>query len=233
MATQVQDLITMIRDRTDMTNDNFITDQALVTYINASAGELDDLLVQTYDDYKLSSTILSITSNNYCPLPADFYKPRGVEVFCNSPQPYSVRPFNFQERNRYANSPFVGALGPYNIRYRVQDGYFFIEPITSAIGVYTFWYTPAFASLTSASQYLPSYMDIQSWCEYITVDCCIKVKMKLELDFVSFESLKEPLRQRILIMNKGRSAAEGKTVSAIRGEFDELYGFTFGQNGNY
>jgi len=237
MATTVADIILAVRNRTDMLNDNFVTDTELMWYINSSCAELDDLLVQTYDDYKLKSTSLTITgtsgngAGNNVALPTDFYKPRGVDLYIDSTQPYSVRPFNFQERNRYANTLFRGPTGPYNVKYRVQDGYFFIEPISAAPGTYTLWYTPTWTNFTSTASILPAYMDIQVWHEYATVDASIKVKMKLELDPGGFMALKEPLRQRILTMNKNRAQAEGKTVSAIRQESDELFGW-YGVGGN-
>lgn len=234
MPTSVADIILAVRNRTDMLNDNFVTDNELMWYINSSCAELDDMLVQTFDDYKLTSTSLTITENNYVALPPDFYKPRGVDVFIDSVQPYSVRPFNFQERNRYANTLFRGPTGPYNVRYRVQDGYFYIEPVSAAPGTYTLWYTPAWQNFTSTASILPTYMDIQVWHEYATVDASIKVKMKLELDPGGFMALKEPLRQRILAMNKSRAQAEGKTISAVRQEMDDLFGwYGSGTNGTY
>lgn len=222
--TQVQDLITAIRNRTDMLNDQFVTDTEIIGYINMAAGDMDDLLVSTYDDYKLKSASLTITGPlNYVALPSDFYKPRGVETMLDGIQPYTLRPFNFQERNRNANTLFRSPAGPYNAKYRCQDGYLFIEPITAAPGVYTLWYTPAFANFTAANQALPSYMDVQNWCRFIIADCCSQVKTKLELfDAIPvFENERERLRQRILTMAHSRSQGEGKTISSIRNEYDD------------
>ncbi len=183
---------------------------------------MDDLLVQTFDDYKLKTADLIIAAGNSVALPSDYYKIRGADIIIDSVQPYSIRPFNFPERNRYANTLFRGTTGPFNAKYRVQDGYLFIEPVTAASGTYTIWYTPLFVNFTLATDTLPTYMDVQSWSEYITLDCCIKVKIKLELDPQAFMMLKEPMRMRILTMSKGRAQAEGKTVSAVRQETDDM-----------
>lgn len=235
--TQVQDIITECRNRVDMLNDNFFNDTTeLIPYINSSAGELYDLLVQTYDDYNLSYTSngLTITSGNSVPLPSDFLKPRGVDIFLDSTQPYSVRPFNFQERNRYANTLFRGPTGPYNVKYRCQDGYLFIEPVSAAPGTYYLWYTPVFTPFVYVTDTLPSYMSNNSWSEYIVLDVCVKMQDKLQLDSTPYERKKEPLRQRILAMSRSYAQAEGKTVSSVRQEYDDLFGwYGSGSNGNY
>lgn len=240
MAKTVQDIITMARNRTDMVNpttgvvDGFFNDTTeLIPYINSSAGELYDLLVGTYEDYRLTTAVLTITgTNNYTNLPTDFFHPRGCDVFIDSVQPYSVREFNFQERNRFANTVFRGPSGPYNVKFRCQDGYFFIEPLTCAPGTYTLWYTPIFTEFVASTDVIPAYMSNQSWFEYIVLDVAIKMKDKLELDSSAYERKKEPLRQRILAMSKGRAQATGKTISRIRYEADDASGW-FGGNGSW
>lgn len=216
--TQVSDLIRMIRNRTDMMNDEFITDDELTDYINLSAGELDDLLVQTYDDYKLTSTQLTIETGNSVPLPSDYYKVRGVETIVNGIQPYTIRPYNFQERNNYYGNGFGTSGFPYNCFYRVADGYMTIEPLNNSPGTYTFFYTPTFVNFVSPADSLPAYMDVQSWHQYITLDVAIMVKTKTEEPEVAqtFMMLKEQMRQRILTMSKGRSQGEAKTMTRIR-----------------
>lgn len=243
--TTVQDIITDCRNRTDMVNpttgqvDAFFNDTTeLIPYINASAGEMYDIIVQTYDDYNLSYTpnglVITSSTQNYVALPSDFLKPRGVDIYLDSTQPYSVRPFNFQERNRYANTLFRGPTGPYNVKYRCQDGYLFIEPVSAAPGTYYLWYTPVFTNFTAVTDVLPSYMSNNSWSEYIVLDVCIKMQDKLQLDSTPYERKKEPLRQRILAMSRNYAQAEGKTVSSVRQEYDDLFGwYGSGGNGNY
>lgn len=227
-----------MRNPNTLVVDGFFSDvNELIPYINSSAGELYDLLVGTYEDYALTSASLVIDGSvgtNYTYLPDDFFHPRGCDILIDSIQPYSVREFNFQERNRYANTVFRGPSGPYNVKYRCQDGYFYIEPITAAPGTYTLWYTPVFTNFVSASDVLPAYMSNQSWFEYVVLDVAIKMKDKLELDSSAYERKKEPLRQRILAMSKGRAQATGKTVSRIRYETDDVFGwFGGGNNGSW
>jgi hypothetical protein len=234
--TIVQDIITMARNRTDMVNptsgvvDAFFDDvNELLPYINSSAGEMYDLLVQTYNDYALNSSSITIDGTvgpNFAFLPSDFLLPRGVEVLINSSQPYSVRPFNFQDRNKWGNSLFRGPPGPNNVQYRCQDGYLFIEPIAFAPGTYTLWYTPVFSNFLTVNDPLPAYMANNAWFEYIVLDVCIKMKDKLELDSSAYERKKPPLQERILIMAQSRAQAEGKTVSTIRME-EDMWGFGY------
>lgn len=221
----------MVNPRTGVVDGFFDDQNELIPYINSSAGEMYDLLINTYDDYQLKTANLIIDGSvgpNFCNLPSDFLKPRGVDIIIDSIQPYSVREFNFQERNRWANTIFRGPSGPFNVRYRVQDGYFFVEPITAAPGEYTLWYNPSFTNFTEATDTIPLFMSNNSWFEYIVLDVCIKMKDKLELDSSAYERKKEPLRERIIAMSRGRAQAAGKTISRIRYEADDVFGFFLG-----
>ncbi len=64
------------RQRADMVNSRFITDAELNYFINASFGELYDLLVNSRgENYYVSSYNFTTTINqDTYPLPADFFK---------------------------------------------------------------------------------------------------------------------------------------------------------------
>lgn len=74
-------LRTAVRQRSDMVNDQFISDSELTSYINQSYFELYDILVQKYGDNYYVANPYSIStdgSNQLYSLPTDFYKLLGI-----------------------------------------------------------------------------------------------------------------------------------------------------------
>ena len=107
------DLIDRVRQRADMENNFFVSDDEVQTYINAGIAELHDILIQTYgQDYYVKSKefttssgvdsypINDSTSTNNIGM-TDFYKVRGVDCKVNGQEWFTLRPFNFNEKRLY------------------------------------------------------------------------------------------------------------------------------------
>lgn len=234
--TTLQDIITLVRQRSAMENDFAVTDVELTTYINNSLGELDDLLVSTYEDYNWNSFITTVPSDgvsNVITLPSNFYKLRGVDYQNQGgggPPWYTLYQYMNNERNRY-NTSLANITAPYGrmrLSFRLQGNTIVIQPQDQAGGTYQVFFTPKFIPLVNTTDLVAVYMDAQAWIEYAVVDCCVKIYNKLSLDPSSFMMEKEGLRKRILAVAKNRTSAGPKRVVNTRFDGDRDWSMTYG-----
>lgn len=225
---QLSDIRTAVRQRADMVNTQFVTNTELNGYINASFGELYDLLVSRFEDYfmKLDPTTheppqftLSGSQSSYV-LPSDFYKLRGLDSNGGGASEWlTVNNFNFINRNRRSvNRLNYGMRG---LNYRIMNDVLKIFPADQAAGTYRIWYIPRVPTLTLDADSTSGYtMDFD---EYIVVDSAIKCLVKEESDVSVLMAEKEILRQRILAMSANRDASAPEKVSQVRGRFVDFY----------
>jgi hypothetical protein len=201
--TTLQTLITILRQRTNMENNQFVTDAELTGYLNNSLCLLDGILISKYNDYKLSATLTSVVAGkDYLALPSDFLKFRGLDVYYNagSPDGYlTLNQFSFRQRNKRP-FPITGPLiyGPYQMEYRLQGNQIKLIPGQAANQwQYRLWYTPDYIPLVALTDTLESYMDSQAWYEYAIVESAIKVLAKQDLDPHIFMAQAAELKEHI------------------------------------
>ncbi len=239
MSTSLANLITLVRQRSNMEANYFVTDDELTTYINNSLGELDDLLTTEYEDYRLN-TFLAVLQDGYneIAIPSTMNKLRGVDVQLTATpgqeQWQTLFSFQFTQRNRGRNalSDIVLPYGRANLSYRLADQGIIIMPLTQAAGTYQIWFTPKFNPLLVSTDILPIQMDTQAWVEYAIVDVCIKVLNKQNLDPSGFMAEKQALLVRIKGAAKNRDAAGPKKIANTRYMDDNWFGYGFDGNGS-
>lgn len=223
MSTTLADLIQMVRWRVDIpgtpTGGGYVTDTEITAYLNSSLAELDDLLIQTYQDYKVTSANSTISSTsdgtNYFSLPTDFYQARGVDRQ-ESGSYVTLQPYNFQKRNTY-NYPAVAApYGYLDVHYLIQGDKCFISPWQDAVGTYRLWYVPKFINLVDSADTLEPYMDTNAWSEFAVVDVAIKILQKQDLDASSFMAQKAALQGRVVNAAGVRDAGPPKRMADTR-----------------
>ena len=136
----LSELRLLARQRADMENSQFISDDEWRRMINRSYAELYDLVVTSAnsEDYFLKSdTISLVNGTDSYDLPADFYKMRGVDINSGGSST-PLRRYNFSQRN-------VGSL--YSIasdmRYHVQGSKIIFNPTPSTSDTVTLWYIPS------------------------------------------------------------------------------------------
>ena len=207
MAT-LAELRNQIRDRADQpgsTNSGFIKNSEFNTWINSSITELHDLLVTTYGaDYYLDSNDINLVNGTATyALPADFYKLKGVDLRNGSQsQAYSLRPFNFNERNNY--SLYSNTIYE-NYKYNILGNNIKLIPKESvATGdILTLWYHPKAVTLVNDTD---NFDGINGYEEYVILDCCIKAQIKQEQDPIAFYQQKNDMKQRIIDSADNRSS---------------------------
>lgn len=239
--TSMNDLITQVRYLTNTESNQFITNPELQYYLNASLGELDDILVSKQEDYRMTDVIIPIlpgmnpdgTPLNKFPLPADFYQLRGVDYYSNGvlSNPWqTLDRYMFKERNKFANPLIRTPFGTLYLSYKLQDGYVSIMPEYAAAGNYRLFYIPTFTELNFTDP-IPSYFENQAWREYAVVDASIKVLNKQNLDPTGLWKQKADLKSRIQAMSGHRDSGDPKCVINNSSAYDD-YGI-YGGRGSY
>jgi hypothetical protein len=213
------ELKTQSRQRADMENSEFVSDSELTTYINASLAELHDLLIAAYcEDYVMEEHQFAGdgASLDY-PLPANFYKLRGVDVRQgpSSTQWATVKRFNFNRRNEQQNAYAWNMLGLPYMEYRLVGSNIRFNRTPDTNLDFRIFYYPRCAKLVDDTD---SYDDINQFAEYVVVDAAIKMMQKEESDVRVLAAQKEALRQRIIDMAAGRDANEPASVTDVYAE---------------
>jgi hypothetical protein len=210
------------RQRADMESSDFVSDSELTSYINSSLAELYDLLVAAYgEDYFLAdpfSITTAVSTSDYA-LPEDFYKLKGVDCKISGNEWYSLRPFNFNERNRNADVVW-GLVGGPNIRYRIMGSKIKFSPLPDGQYPIQLWYVPLAPTLVDDAD---EFNDVNKFSEYVVVDAAIKMLQKEESDVSVLMAQKEALKRRLEVMAENRDAGQPESVSDIYAENDQAW----------
>ena len=214
-----------VRQRLAIENAYAIEDDELCTMINLSLAAGDEILATEYEDYHLKTYLSTIgtpgpggTTSNYIPVPADFFKLRGVD-FGSPGQWITIYGFGFQQRN-YFNSPYSNMFANYGNqvqrKVRVADNHLIIEPLNLCSGQYQIWYTPKFTWLTSPYENLPYDMDTESWVEYVVAATGVKVYSKLLLPTDGMEKQMMYFEDKIRNSGKNRMSLGPQVMVDVR-----------------
>lgn len=215
MSITLLQLRTQARQRADAENSDFVTDAELTTYVNASIGELNDLLVQSYGsnyfttEFPVFNTVAG--QANYA-LPTDFYKMEGVDAKINGNKFREIKRFNFNERNRFEDGTIFSFLFLPRFRYRILGDIIRFSPIPDAGTPIKLWYIPLSVKLVADGDTLN---DLNAYSEYVIVDAAIKIMQKEESDVTTLLIQKDALKERIESASQNRDAGEPESVSDI------------------
>lgn len=213
------ELRTRARQEANMENSQFVTDSEMLYYMNSSAAELYDLLVQAYgNEYYVSSLTTSCTGNlDYINLPSDFYKLLGVDMY-DGDKYYTLKRFNFNERNKFLNGVSFGV----NTQYRIQGDQIKFIPTPTDNRACILWYIPKFTKMTLDSSTIDG---INGWEEYVVIDCVIKMLEKEESDSTPFIMRKNDMLKRIQKLSEDRDVGSPLQTTDVTIERLDVFGF--------
>jgi len=222
MSITLAELKTAARERADMEDSQFVTDSELLFYINSSIAELHDILIQSYgQDYYIKSTIFTTANaaDEYSLdtiIPSkDFYKMRGVDAKITASQWFTLKAFNFNERNKFQDSGSYNLQGTVNTRYRMVGNALHFAPRPDDNTEIRLWYIPLATKLTADTDTLD---DLNQYAEYVIVDVAIKMLTKEETNANVLIMHKQELKQRIEAAAANRDASASETVQDIYSE---------------
>ncbi len=213
----------MAQQRADRVNSNFVTLPEWNSYINQSAFELYDLLIDVYEDYYVTGpTDLTTDGTNMVPLPSDFYKLMGVDGSPGSSNCFvTLKKFNFIARNRYIYPQLPNTLlGIFNPQYRLVGSNLMLIPTPQAGQTVRIWYIPKMVQLLQDTDILQG---VSGWSEYIICDAAIKALQKEESDVSILGMQKMALIKRIEDSAMNRDAGQPDTISDTR-SFSDRWG---------
>lgn len=211
------DLITRAQRLADMEDSNYVSSDEWMDYLNEGLSDLHDILVSKAEDYALTSTTINLVSGtDTYSLPNDFYKLRGLDLQQGGGTRYTLRPFNFRERNRRQYSS--GLIDPgYVYQYLIQGTDVRFIPVPSSSGeVATLWYVPQVAVLSGSFSSIPSY--IPAGYERFVVMHMTARALQKESDPGADRMLmeREAERRRIESIAANRDSGEPKRMVDVR-----------------
>lgn len=212
----VSELITRVRERSNTERSNFVTDDEIIRYIDQGYTKLYDLIVSKFENYYISDYSFQTTgSTQFFDLPADFYKMVGLDQFQNfsgsGENALTVRPFNFNERNRYNNILFAVTAAAF-YRYLIQGTKIKILPQPDAGITFKMWYVPAPVKITTTAQTIDG---IAGWEEVVILTAAIQVMNKQELDSSALKLEQREAIDRVITMATERDAALPERVTDL------------------
>jgi hypothetical protein len=234
-AMALADLRTAARQRSDTENDPHISDSELTTYLNQSAFELYDLIVDAYGDnyFLVNPDYVFVTDgvHDVYPFPDGsatyllndgvttapaVYKPLGVDLSTAQGQPgtwLTLYPFNNAERNSFGVPGQVPYVGMIDLRYNFRGNNLWFVPLPAGNQTARMLYVPRMSPLVNDTDLLDG---VSGWTEYVIVDAAIKCMQKQETDPSDLRLEKAALRQRIDAMKLKRNAGHPHTVQRTR-----------------
>lgn len=170
-----QDMLDEIRDLADVDED-YIGDTLLLRLLNTKLAGLYRRLVAVNKDLflEVTPTITTVVGTAAYSLPADFWRPRGVDRQDGSRWRNMGR-FNFSERNTYQDATEASA-----IRYSVMGQELRLAPVPSSVFDIRVWYCPSAPTLVLPPASPSSWNGFCGYEELAVLDSVIMIKTKQE-----------------------------------------------------
>jgi hypothetical protein len=208
----LSNLRTRVRRRADMEHSTFISDLELNQFINDSAKELYDILVNADEDYNTIVDEFTVTEGNTEYLPSNFYKLRGLDKKIGE-EFHPMRRMSFHDRGQRDN--YRGQR--FNlVQYKLISNTVQLFPALRAQGDYRMWYVPEFAELLKDTD---TFDGKNGFDEYVVVDAAIKCKEKEESDIKGLLEAKRGLLSRVTLMAQERDYSEPAMIQDVRGDY--------------
>lgn len=218
MSITLAEIKTNARSLADMVANDFVTDAELLVYINTAIAQLHDMLIEAYDDeyfINLSSPALTTIGTASYSLPTDFYKLKGVDIKLDSVNWLSIQPFNFNERNKYADFGTWMLNGQTNVRYRILGSNILFTPVPDTSVYYRIGYVPVATKLSVDADV---YNDFNQYSEYVVLSAAIKMLNKQELDASNLSEERDRIIKHINEAKLNRDSSRASSISDIYGE---------------
>ena len=208
-------LLSDVRQRAGMENSTFVTDSELTEYINESAAEFRDLLIENEcSEFFMTSATFSTSSGTAgYSLASDFYELHKVVIDLGGPQNYSLKPYPADEHGEAKSGSSWGWIAGGRLpRYRVVGSSLYFSPIPSGVFSVTYYYTPAQTRLSSGSDTVDG---VNGWEEWIVIDSAIKCLAKEESDVSYLMAQREKIEQRIARHAGRRDKSNGDRIRDV------------------
>jgi len=208
MSVLVSDLILEVRQRADMVNSQFCTDDEILGYLNQAHQDAYLAVVKASEAYFVTSAPLTVTGETAA-LPADCFKIVGIDHQYNS-RTVSMRQFNFAERNQVKSLPGSWRVQGYSrYRYCIVGNNLLFQPAPEAPFTTTLWYVPYTANLVAGGNL---DFPVAQWDCYLINSATADCVSKEERDASYWEKEAEGSMKQIIMTASARNESEPMTV---------------------
>lgn len=207
MTISLSYLKSQVRSRTNMENSTFITENELTTYINQANEELYDYLIAAWEDYSVTSSILTNDGTvNTLDVPVNCYKLRGLDRQISGESWARIDRYNFKDRNQFV-SPFGIITNQLwnNVQYNWVGTDIQLIPQTQSAGTYRIWFIPTLVLLVDDNDNIRS--DLEKFADFIITSASIKCLAKEESDVSIFMAQLDLLKDRVKKMMPNKDDA--------------------------
>lgn len=185
-------------DYCDMTSSGFPDSSRLTDYVNAAAAELYAMLTNSFEDYFVTTSQISLVSGTGTyPLPADFYR--------------LVRAFWVSSDRRHEIGKFsMGAVHGSKL-----------SPAQS--GTVELWYVPEMTLMSAGSDTLADVVPpaINGWDDFIALSVAIRLLIKEESDASALMNERDTIRGRIMASAEPRDEGGATQIQDQTRRWDE------------
>lgn len=208
MSVLVSDLILQVRQRADMVNSNFCTDDEILGYLNQAHQDAYQAVVKASEGYFATSAPLTVTGETAA-LPDDCWKVLGIDHEYNS-RTVTMRRFNFADRNQVKSLPGSWRIQGYSrFRYCLTANNVRFQPVPDAPFAATLWYVPYTPNLVAGGTL---DFPVAQWDCYLIDTATAVCVAKEERDNRKWERDSEKAMAQLITNVQGRDESEPMTV---------------------
>lgn len=211
----LEDLVADVRQRTNMENSEFVTDDEITEYLNQEFAELvTRLTMNEGQPHFMSTTTISVeVGTTLYDLPADFWKVLRVTSTVDGVT-RDMTPFMEGERADLTNTQYFAAAFTGGPRYRVQADNIEILPVTRAFDV-DLRYVRSTPRLVEDEDTFDGFNGYEVAAIY---GACATVLAKEESDPSFYQMLKDRIYRQIDAAAAQRDASHPERVTDVTGD---------------
>lgn len=195
-------LRTAILNQADMADSDFINATQLNYWINAELAELHALLVESWEDYMVSTDDITLTGATSYSLPSDFFKALKVFLIRGNVR-YRLRRFQMQD----LSGDTTWNKGNEFLSYRIMGDNIHFDPTPNASGTVRLYYAPQLTELALDADTVSVAVPI-AWEDFVVCGAAARCLAREESDSRFFLQRKEMLRQQFIAAAANRDAGE-------------------------
>lgn len=208
----IADLITEIRSKADMENTQFISDTEITSFINSAYREAYNVLANSYEDWNLSSQLITTVANTreYA-VASDFIRLRKL-MYLRDYNLATEREFPCK-RNNWSDTDLFATLDRIPRRFQLRGANIRLFPAPTSVLYYRAYYQAAPAALTSSSTAVEFEFGMDRFVVWEAVMSCL---IKEKSDTREARAERDRHLTNMIVSSDPRDASEAATVQEVQ-----------------
>jgi type II secretory pathway component PulJ len=195
--------------------DAFVTNSELIEVLNEGIAELQDVVLEAYEDnYTVKGTLTTTASQEWSQIPDDMLRIRKLFLL-DSGTRVQLERFDLNELNGTDSSDTSDRF-----RYRLLGNKLYWAPAPNGAYAIEAWYSKRITPLVDTQDTLPPEIEV-SWERFLVAHLAAYTVAKQELDPSVALSVKAQAKDRIIRGAPGRDAGTQRTVIDVTGRYTQ------------